>query len=962
MLMHKLSSLILLALPLTLFCSNASETDPTSALLLGAGAVGTSPQNAGDGQTVATAGQAGSSDLESTQSSSQSSGPQSSPAQSQTIVAAADTTGPRLVRIDWATDCSMTPSGLLRCNPRKTGPELIFDEAIDCNSIPRLNGRTIENGAHIKAYARVTSEYYFILGGVADVYRYSAGFTDQSIAVVGECSGNRVRIHPVADGAPGEFFATGIHTIILTGGVKDLAGNVTPDGDSRFVGPVGDIRDDSEIDSTLSPAPLVSINDMAPSSGLYFVSTGPNAIRAEVSGGSSSVLDLWPAVSSKQDSDGKIRVRIPHYQLDCDNTEEMRKYFSVEFVTWDDFRAKKPYTNSPILSTTCEDFVGQQKIMVIDAPTPTGSLIRVHVQGTLPDKAGQITKGSGSYLTLLQDYNGVVSPIPRTFTYLLWKWPENLAKEPTCVESTVQQIVTHYDQALMGPSSCRNDVVSRGVLAEKAAYYSYDSVGNPVSVSGICAEYSGPGNYENLDWSAIESMCTKKMPGVPAALQPADRYFSTGGCGLGWGASEKGDSYVTTNVAGVCIENPGKPNEIAVTYYNYPDKKTAKAACKGIWREAGLGYAFPRAYNEPSLPPAGTMQTVKAASCPATDTNTGGVGTQLPTGQSCEGRKIEIDTTAGRWFNTPEQKIPHPTKAGKYTVMKGIHTYWQNEPLIVRVKNNCQEGYYKLTFKGMNVSGPLPDFYKGYALTLQRGNEDIAGMVLPASDAVYGSAATVVYLEKGDSEFRLMWRNDAYKEKVYDANLQLNGVTMSFLPTYTPPVKLARTGRDFCAMDGRFFFGSKSAWTDSGSQQISYCFDGLKPGKYEVRLTGRNHGTLPAGYTQFNVDVAGDGVNGSAAIPASAEKSMSGKVVLDLTGRDGSLDLIWTNPAGISPELRAAFELESISLRRIGDSERSQLAAFIGGSASRTTVAVLLLVLLTGVALLLARRKAARSV
>jgi hypothetical protein len=70
------------------------------------------------------------------------------------------------------------------------------------------------------------------------------------------------------------------------------------------------------------------------------------------------MLDLWPAVSSKQDSDGKIRVRIPHYQLDCDNTEEMRKYFSVEFVTWDDFRAKKPYTNSPILSTTCEDFVG----------------------------------------------------------------------------------------------------------------------------------------------------------------------------------------------------------------------------------------------------------------------------------------------------------------------------------------------------------------------------------------------------------------------------------------------------------------------------------------------------------------------------------------------------------------------------------------------------------------------------
>jgi len=366
--------------------------------------------------------------------------------------------------------------------------------------------------------------------------------------------------------------------------------------------------------------------------------------------------------------------------------------------------------------------------------------------------------------------------------------------------------------------------------------------------TGACVDYSGP-NWEQD--AQIPTKCENTFPGVPSAVKATfdpsvyNSYIPGGFCAASFYI--EGSSYMDTGVSGVCIQNPGAQNEYAVYYTRIEDRAAGFAACKGIWREGGKGYVAPD-YSQSWGEEPGTIRKVPVSVCPDKGRSIGeGVTTKLPTGQTCDARTIEIDSSNGRWFQTTETDIPIPGKPGKVTHVKGIHTYWQNEPLTLRIKQNCQEGYYKFSFKAMNTAGPLPDFYKGFAIGVRQNGEDVGGLLVPSSDTLYSTGSVTLYLKQGDNEFDLRWLNDAYKAGVYDANFQLNSVTMSFVANYKPPTTLAKAPRDFCEIDGRFFFSDTTAWTSWASQQISYCYGNLKSGKYEVQLKAQNHGNLPEG-------------------------------------------------------------------------------------------------------------------
>ena len=115
-----------------------------------------------------------------------------------------------------------------------------------------------------------------------------------------------------------------------------------------------------------------------------------------------------------------------------------------------------------------------------------------------------------------------------------------------------------------------------------------------------------------------------------------------------------------------------------------------------------------------------------------------------------------------------------------------------------------------------------------------------------------------------------------------------------------------------------------------------------------MRIKARNHGQLPDAYKAFEVQVSGDGVRGTASIPASADVSNTGKVVLDLTQGDRRIEINWTNDIDISDEIGSSIEIEGITLKRVGDSERSGLAAFLLHSGQSRAIVFGLIAVLAG--------------
>ncbi|HPB83188.1 MAG TPA: hypothetical protein PK200_14210 [Spirochaetota bacterium] len=299
-------------------------------------------------------------------------------------------------------------------------------------------------------------------------------------------------------------------------------------------------------------------------------------------------------------------------------------------------------------------------------------------------------------------------------------------------------------------------------------------------------------------------------------------------------------------------------------------------------------------------------------------------------GASCPDRTIALDASDGRWYESSEQK---GKGKGEAKGQQGIYTNWANENLYLNVRNNCKAGWFKLSVQaGNHGSLSLPDFYTNFNLTVRNENTSryLGGMLIKAQDNGWQWGDMLVYLEKGDTRLNLLWTNDAYKENVYDANIEIKQVKLQYQSNRAPRETLERLASQYTFVDGRFFWDGDSVRTYWSNQTIGFNFTNLQPGVYEVIVVAKNYGTVPPGYREFEVEVDTDnGTSGEMRIPVSAENYQNGTMNLDLTGGDTTIFLTWLNDKFKENVYDANIQIQKIQLRRIGDSHRSALAAYL---------------------------------
>lgn len=162
-----------------------------------------------------------------------------------------------------------------------------------------------------------------------------------------------------------------------------------------------------------------------------------------------------------------------------------------------------------------------------------------------------------------------------------------------------------------------------------------------------------------------------------------------------------------------------------------------------------------------------------------------------------------------------------------------------------------------------------------------------------------------------------------------------------------------------CYTKGRFFYEGKTARTYWANQTIGYCFNDLKPGMYEVRVKAKNYGStgLPPNYNEFKVNVAADGISNGINIKASDTKYHSSVALLDLRGGDTVVNLTWTNDKWKKGVYDANIMYRKVVLRRVGDSERAGLAAYVGQHSSTIVIMLSLIVALAALGMIMAYRK-----
>ena len=353
--------------------------------------------------------------------------------------------------------------------------------------------------------------------------------------------------------------------------------------------------------------------------------------------------------------------------------------------------------------------------------------------------------------------------------------------------------------------------------------------------------------------------------------------------------------------------------------------------------------------------------------------------------------KAKGHSNANKEISKLQKKINDARKKIGYSdTQRGIHTYWANQPLILKVQNVSKAGWYELAVVAKNY-GSLPKFYDYFNLSIINDSTDqsVGGIFVDASDHIYKRGSIRVLLEEGDTDLRLLWTNDAYKEGKhdakkgkhshkkgkhnaqkgeYDANIQIRNVTLKFggetSPAYSNK-KLVRHAHEYSEVDGRFFWDKQSVRTYWANQTIGFNFPELQPGKYRVKITAKNYGSLPLpdDFDHFNVTIDADGTSGQAQIPAEEKGWRNGSVILDLTGGDTDLFLTWTNDKYSEGEHDANIMIQKIHLQRVGDSERSALAAYLLGVSSTNKMLLvgtlmLLILILSGITL--RNRKRAR--
>lgn len=333
---------------------------------------------------------------------------------------------------------------------------------------------------------------------------------------------------------------------------------------------------------------------------------------------------------------------------------------------------------------------------------------------------------------------------------------------------------------------------------------------------------------------------------------------------------------------------------------------------------------------------------------------------------------ITMDTTQGRWFETPRQELFSTTlrddakkrikalrgeiktikknaKNGKIAketardqvknlrdriaaereaigsggrVQKGIHTYWANQSLNLRIEEG-ETGWYKLVVVAKNL-GPLPEGYDRFSFTLlDKSSQTMLGnFSVKASEKVYHRGRTIFKLENPKGKvLDLLWNNDALDSKG-DANVQIKAVRLKKIkePRFTK--KPIRKGDEYSYLDGRWFFEKKNAYTCWANQTIGYTFYNLKEGTYEleVMVMNRSQNGLPDKYEGFRVEVNTENNSDEMLIKASDKKWNKEKVSLILPEGDSTIYLTWLNDRYLKDQYDANIMIKQIKLKRTADS------------------------------------------
>ncbi len=349
---------------------------------------------------------------------------------------------------------------------------------------------------------------------------------------------------------------------------------------------------------------------------------------------------------------------------------------------------------------------------------------------------------------------------------------------------------------------------------------------------------------------------------------------------------------------------------------------------------------------------------------------------------ACENRSFEVDPSQGKWFVTPAGDVnsdhhsehsdhhgedsdhhgedsdhhsEHSDHHGKDSDHhnRGIHSYNAGEKLVLKVNNNCQAGWYNLKVFASNYDGNLPDYYGYFNIDITGDTGfPMGGLFIKAKENGYHKGSTDVYLPQGSSYMVLTWTNDAYKEGKYDTNLHIGKIQLKYKKKHRSHHALKRSASDYCHVNGRWFWDKNGAFTFWPTNSISYCFDDLEPGKYEVTVSARNvRGDLPNDFEGFKLKVSGNGVAEDLTIPVSGKKSdkfTDGNTVLDLTGGRITLNFAWQNQVYEEGGYDSNIQIRKVSLKRVGDSERSALSGYLSNvsTAAITLMGIILLAVL----------------
>ncbi|MDY6934291.1 MAG: hypothetical protein SVZ03_08735 [Spirochaetota bacterium] len=375
--------------------------------------------------------------------------------------------------------------------------------------------------------------------------------------------------------------------------------------------------------------------------------------------------------------------------------------------------------------------------------------------------------------------------------------------------------------------------------------------------------------------------------------------------------------------------------------------------------------------------------------------------TDTPTPEIAE-PTVTLDSSSGRWYKSPKQKLVDDETYTKHIALikkyrsqikdlkvrkkesgvdvaaikdeikkyrslikksrlvigygkhqKGIHTFWSNENLFLRIRDNQRAGWYKIVMVAKNIKGPLSEKYSHFNITVwnETNGKQVGGMNIMASDNRYHRDKMFVYLDEGDTDLNLLWSNDYYVKEKYDANIQIKKVRIKYAKAYNKSRKsLVRNANQYSFIEGRWFWDKNTVRTYWANQLIGFSFSDMKSGKYRIILTAKNYGKLSPDYTDFKVDVEADGVGATISIPANEKKFKKGNAILDLTGGDIDVSLIWTNDMWVPNKYDTNIQIKKIKLKRIDDSERSALAAYliatVKGNRGLIT-GILLIVLIT---------------